>query len=391
MSTSATRSLTLPPELKLQILLEDVLSRQDLARICLVDKSWLSCSREVLFQTIKVEICWKYTISPSMETLQWREEEDKAQGGLLSERGFLLLRTLQNDPQLANRVKSIEYGSVWSSQGTEQLFFDAVAAFRKACPEFKSVYFNLPAKVSTSIIQHVLLDVETVTVKFGWVLCADNTDNSDSILSENLLRLKRLECESIKSLEEGTVDNFEPKFPLASLEVLKLHSTFGHFFPASYAPKLRILQLPLVSLVLFKDITHFPALRSLYLTTRPDHSGYRNVDLRILSHHPSLQFLSIENYANADLIQAGLRGLLQQLPPLLTHLVFPSRIPFHILLPLVPSLHSITDLGVSTPLPHEKKKQTNVEELRLSALDLLGSWPLRSPVYRREPTFTSLS
>jgi hypothetical protein len=192
-------------------------------------------------------------------------------------------------------------------------------------------------------------------------------NGSSGGLVANLANLRYLKCST----------GFDPSrcggldFVLPNLDTLVI-TDIPNFKPtadgvpnllASYFPNLGELRLPLLNLASLDQPHRYLSLCRLYLNTSPREMRKPPISLDLLSLLPALTFLSIGIYSNGEVSEDALRSLLSHLPPLLTHLEFPSKIPFEILLSALPTNRSVAYLGVSSANSFEEKKQRNIQQL----------------------------
>jgi len=161
-------------------------------------------------------------------------------------------------------------------------------------------------------------------------------NGSSGGLVANLANLRYLKCST--GFDPSRCGGFD--FVLPNLDTLVI-TDIPNFKPtadgvpkllASYFPNLRELRLPLLNLASLDQPHRYLSLCRLYLNTSPREMRKPPISLDLLSLLPALTFLSIGIYSNGEVSEDALRSLLSHLPPLLTHLEFPSKIPFEILL-----------------------------------------------------------
>ncbi|GAA5886574.1 hypothetical protein JCM16303_006615 [Sporobolomyces ruberrimus] len=145
----------------------DELSKSDLCKCCLVNRTWLDPARKSLYNALHISVV-PYTVPPEDEALLDNGATDEPHSYYIQQPTVLLLATLVSKQRLGALVRRIAFysqlssrdpprhGAVWMRRE------DALTTFGRLCPFVKAVQFRDPDEVSAGCREAVRLHYKRV-------------------------------------------------------------------------------------------------------------------------------------------------------------------------------------------------------------------------------------
>lgn len=385
----------LPTETLLEILGQDFLGPADFAQLCSVSRQFRSIVCHKLYSTVEAKC--------ALDNDPWSRHSPVAP------ETTKLLKTLKKSKELADAVQIIRFAYHYDASACNygSKIFNKVNFGREHWIRLVNSFMDVAKNLSSVEINESRVSRLTMRLILASPNCPTRIDLSYSLSSpiysplsrstrlagptdpeeaaeqaqvdRGVQRLESFRCEGIglsdAQSEEADLTNRPPFSNLKELDItgpIGIDKTGIEIqFKASDFPVLSTLRVPFIALDLLQ-FEQLPTLKRLYLIAPSTAAGCLKVKLERLCTFTSLPFLSIGIYMQQASIDSGLAQFFNDLPPLLTHLEFPNRVPFDLLLAAI-SVTGRLSIGVTKPLAYEQGKKLRIERLRAALQTSDGS------------------